>query len=381
MRIKSLPNSKTAGAFMHLVGKTVTSSEEVKEVCSQYLAIQNGADLKNPHPYAIGQCNYETGGPSARLSDVAKALNFARYGERMGSAALGDTPSQMIAAALSTGDLQKVISDAVSLIVMPSYDSLSEDIVRWTKAIEVKNFRPGVFSSVDVDDLVEIVEGSEAKHGTILGDGEAFKLKTFGRNILIHRHLLINNEFDVIANGVQAYTVAASRKDASLQYGVLNDNAVMEDGVPLFHDDHNNLLTGPVSPFTSSLGAAMAKLRSQPTVSGEKSNAKASIVLVPTELEADAYQAANQMLSGNNGKIEVISSAYLNENAWYVFANPSQYPVVGRIMLEGSKTPLLIDPASPRQVPLNYDGSGLVVRVDVNASALSHVGAVKVNYT
>jgi len=379
MRNYQLPKSNDAGAFIDLVGKTVSSIGEVQEVCSQYLAIQNGANLKNPHPSAIGQCDYEAGGPMARLSDVAKALNHARYGDRMGSATLGNGSSQMIAAALSTGDLQKVVSNAISLIVIPSYDSLSEDIVRWTKLIEVKNFYKGTFSNIDVDDLVEIVKGSEAKHGCIQGNGETFQLKTFGRNILITRELLINNEFDIIANAVQAYVVAASRKDAMLQYGVLNDNAVMEDGTPLFHDNHNNLLPGPAAPFTAALGAAMAKLRDQPTPSGEKSNAKTAILLVPTRFEAEAYEAANKMLSGNNGKIEVISSAYLNEDSWYVFADPSHFPVVGRIMLEDSKTPLLIDPASPQQLPLTYDGMGLAVRIDVNASALSHVGAVKVN--
>ena len=88
-----------------------------------------------------------------------------------------------------------------------------------------------------------------------------------------------------------------------------------------------------------------------------------------------------QLYSGNKAKIEVVSSAYLTAGAWYLLADPKHYPVVGRILLEDSKTPLLIDPASAKQLSLKYDGAGISVRLDVNSAALSHIGAVKTIYT
>lgn len=370
--------STTGGAVMKLAAQTTSGAAEIAEVCSDYLAIQGGAKLLTPHPYASDQVKFENGSPS-RISDIATALNHARFGSSFNRHfSAGAYPSTMIAAALSSGDLQKVISDAVRLIVMPSYNGLTEDILQWTKPVFVKDFREGVFSSVDVNDLASITEGGEVKHGMISANGQTFKLDTFGRNLLVTRHMLINNEFDVIAAGVQAFAVAAARKDAELQYNVLNDNNPLADGIPLFHASHNNLMPNPVSPFTASLGEAMAMLRQQPTVSGSYSNAKAAYMIVPAKLEADAYQAANQMLANNNGIIKVIASAYLSDNAWYVLADPKQYPTVGRVLLEDSKTPLSIEAASPRQLPLKYDGAGLSVRIDIQASALSHVGAVKV---
>jgi len=135
-------------------------------------------------------------------------------------------------------------------------------------------------------------------------------------------------------------------------FDMIRTNALIYDGKALFHADHSNLLTQPLSD-TALFNAYTAMV--EQTAYGDSSDIlelEPRLLLAPPELVKLAYQlinspqevgtADNQLNFHNTYNLEVLMVGYWTDsNNWYLVANPADVPTIEIGFLDGQEEPEL----------------------------------------
>ncbi|MDP1682210.1 MAG: hypothetical protein Q8L39_10615 [Burkholderiales bacterium] len=229
--------------------------------------------------------------------------------------------------------------------------------------LDVTSFVPRMFPMVAIDsslalvnELGEFVESVLASSG-----GLSAQLKTYGRDVLVSRQVLLTDDISLVAGAFANFGGAAARREARLVYGLIESNPALADGELMFAAGHGNVLAAALDE--SNLGVAMGMLRSLPDPFGEKSNFDAAVLTVEGRLEA----AARRIVKDAGLDLEVVASPWLAVGRWYLQPSPDIAPVIGLLRLAGSKYPARIEPKSD---DLSRDGSLFGVRADTGVVGL-----------
>lgn len=231
-------------------------------------------------------------------------------------------------------------------------------------------------------DLLGLNENGEYQTADFSDSKESYAVGTKGRIIRLTRQMIINDDLGGFTRISTAFGFAARRFENSTVYGLITANGNMSDGKALFHADHNNTLTA-AALSAAALGVARAKMRRQKGMQGETIDVQPAYLLTGPELETDAEillrSAALPTASYSSavvnpwaGKLTPVSDALISDtNAWYLFANPGQYPVIEVAWLMGDEQPYIEE-----QAIFASDSIGILVRHDFGAGVVDHVGAV-----
>ena len=236
--------------------------------------------------------------------------------------------------------------------------------------------------------LQEVPEGGEFKHQAMTDVKEQIKLATFGNLINISRQAIISDDLSAFNRISGAMGMAAARVVGDLAWSILTDNPVLnQDGLPVFHVDHNNLVTPGEAPDADVIDAMRVAMATQKGLGDAATlGIRVAHFIVPVSLETAARQlmaatydpsATAGTLTPNGVKnIAVVTGGHRLDDddptAWYLAASPTAADTIEVAFLDGNDTPFL-----EQQNEFTRDGVTWKARIDAAAAALDYRGLQK----
>ncbi len=321
-----------------------------------------------------------------RLLDTARASL-----QRAGINVAGMTPMEIVAAAFTQGtsDFPVLLENAMHKTLQAAYATAALTWNRFCATGSVSDFRAhnryrtGSFGSLDaVNELGEFTNKS-------IPDGEkgSITATTKGNIINLSRTAIINDDLGAFVGLSNMLGRAAARTVEADVYALLALNSgagpTMGDGKALFHTDHGNLTTSATITMAA-LDLDRVAMASQKDVSGNDYLDLRPAVLVigianggtARSINGAQYDpdTANKLQKPNvvNGLFrDIVDTPRISSNRRYLFADPSEAPVLEVAFLDGNQNPYL-----ELQNGFDVDGARYKVRLDYGVAAVDYRGAV-----
>lgn len=322
----------------------------------------------------------------AKLLDLARA-SLERAGVKHGHM----DQMQIVAAAFTqgTGDFPVLLENAMHKALQQAYATAPDTWSRFCKTGSVSDFRAhGRYRTGSLGNLDTVNELGEFQNKTI-PDGEkgSITIGTRGNIINLSRQAIINDDLGSFIGLAAMLGRAGRRTIEAAVYALLAENAglgpVMGDGKTLFHADHDNIGTGSVLTM-SGLDADRVLMASQTDVGGNDFlDLRPAVLLVPISLGGTARSineaqydpdTANKLQKPNvvNGLFrDIVDTPRLTGARRYLFADPSEAPVIEVAFLDGNQEPYV-----EQQAGFTVDGTQYKVRLDFGVAAIDFRGAV-----
>lgn len=356
-------------------GTTPTARQDVGAFAGNGNII--GDSIKNSVASRIGIEAAEKGNNLAgmTLTELARASLTER-----GVSVSGMDRLSMVGMAFthSTSDFGSLLADVAHKSMLKGYGEAEETFQRWTTRGTLTDFRPA--SRVDLStfpSLGKVPEGAEYKHASVSDRGEQIMLATYGNLFSITRQAIINDDLDALSRVPRLMGRAAIRTVGDLVYAILSANPKMADGKPLFHNDHDNLLSaGALS--VGRIDKAKTKMMTQRD--GDATlNVRPAFMLTPVSLEStakallsaeyDPALAEARVPNPVRGIMDVIADARLdlsNAKDTFMVANPAMFDTIEVAYLDGNDSPYI-----EQQQGFTVDGATFKVRMDAGVAPLS----------
>lgn len=292
----------------------------------------------------------------------------------------------------TTSDFANLFLNVATKRLRGAYEENAGSYKRWArKAPNAPDFKSiNLVQLSAAPELLQLNEHGEYKYGTMKDAGLSYALVTYGRMISLTRHAIINDDLRAFDRIVSAFGGSAGRLENRLVYSQLTSNPTMGDGTALFHADHGNMGTGAGSALAlASLKAGRKAMRVQKGLGNEELNLAPSFLIVPAELEQDAYQLTssnyvpakasdvNEFRQGGRTAVEPIIEPILDgvsSTNWYLASNNGQVDTVEYCYLDGAEGPVIDSEAS-----FDTDGVTWKCRLDFAAKAVDHRGLYRAN--
>lgn len=321
-----------------------------------------------------------------------KLLDIARASlERTGRSSAGMGQMEIVAAAFTQGtsDFPILLENTMHKALQAAYARAALTWNRFCATGSVSDFRAhnryrtGSFGSLDaVNELGEFTNKS-------IPDGEKASIRatTKGNIINLSRQSIVNDDLGAFVGLAGMLGRAAGRTVEVDVYATLALNSglgpTMGDGKTLFHADHGNLTTGAALSMAA-LDLDRVAMASQKDVSGnDYLDLRPAVLLVPIGLGGTARtindaqydpDTANKLQKPNvvNGLFsDIVDTPRLTGTRRYLFADPSEAPVLEVAFLDGNQEPYL-----EVQDGFDVDGARWKVRLDYGVGAVDFRGAV-----
>lgn len=284
----------------------------------------------------------------------------------------------------SASDFGSVLIEAANKSMLRGWDESPETFDKWVRTGNLPDFRTGHRVGLEAfPTLRKVLPGAEYKYVTLDDRGEKIILATYGELFSITREAIINDDLGVIDTIPAAMARAAKATVGDMVYAVLTGNPEMSDGVPLFDDAHDNLVSGQLGLDTLSNGRAI--MRQQRATSGRILNIAPEFLIVPVVQETLAEQLINSISvpgsEHNSGvanpfhkKLSIITEPRLDEHSedvWYLSA------AKGRDTIEVAYLGGKARPHLEAQSGFTVDGVAMKVRLDAGVAPMDHRGMIK----
>lgn len=369
LKANSLPIGSGAGRAQ--VG--VESRDKFRRAALDGMLMRCGHQLDKP---ADGARDFR----GMRLLDIVRESL-----ELSGVRTRGMDPRALASRALapaSTSDFPNLLSGLVNKSLIAAYNEAPatwRPLVAVSDATDFKTKHAIKLSGSP--DLLALNENGEYRTADLSESAETYAVATRGRIIRLTRQMIINDDLGGFNRIAQMFGAAARRFENSVVYGLITANGNMSDGNALFSAAHNNAL-GAAALSADNLAVARAAMRRQTGMAGEVLDVQPAFLLTGPELETTAEVILRSAALPNAtmssgvynpwaGKLAPVSDALITDtNAWYLFALPSQYPVIEVAWLMGDQAPFIDD-----EVDFTSDSLGVKVRHDFGAGVVDWVGA------
>lgn len=297
----------------------------------------------------------------------------------------------VVAAAFTQGtsDFPVLLENAMHKTLQTSYAIAANTWNRFCATGSVSDFRAhnryrtGSFGSLDaVNELGEYVNKS-------IPDGEkgSIAATTKGNIINLSRRAIIDDDLGVFVGLANMLGRAAARTVEADVYAMLALNSglgpTMGDSKPLFDAAHGNITTSAAITMAA-LDLDRVAMASQKDVSGnDYLDLRPAVLLVPIGLGGTARSindaqydpdTANKLQKPNivNGLFrDIVDAPRMTGARRYLFADPSEAPVLEVAFLDGNQNPYL-----ELQNSFDVDGARYKVRLDYGVAAVDYRGAV-----
>lgn len=323
------------------------------------------------------------GNPLAFMSlrDLAQASL-----QRQGVTAQGLNPLEMVgrAFAMSTSDFPIILERTITQAVLLAYRKRALTFQRWCAIGSVSDFRThdrlrlGSFGNLDAK-----LENGEYKYKAIPdGEKEKVSIGTKGNLIAITREAIINDDLGYFTRMSTMLGDAAARTVEADVYKFLLSNPKLSDGMPLFHSKHKNLQAA-AAMSEASLDAMRVAMAAHTDINGnDELDISPAFLLVASamQLTADRWMKSAVLPGQDNAALmnavanmaEPIATSRLNSqgNAYYLFANPNDAPVIEVNYLNGVSEPYI-----DSKEGWKTDGTEMKVRLDYGVDVIDYRGA------
>lgn len=322
----------------------------------------------------------------------AKLLDLARASlERAGIKAAGMNQMEVVAAAFtqSTSDFPILLENTMHKALQAAYAVQALTWQRFCNIGSVSDFRANNRYRVgSLSNLDSVGELGEFKNKTIPdGEKSSITASTKGNIINLSRQAVVNDDLGAFISLAASLGRAAARTVEADVYALLAQNAglgpTMSDTYTLFHANHNNISTGAAISMAA-LDVDRVTLASQRDVGGnDYLGLMADVLLVPLTLGGTARGIIGAEYDPDTtGKLQkpnivrnlvrdVVDTPRLSGTRRYLFANPSEAPVLEVAFLDGVQDPYL-----EVQDGFDVDGARYKVRLDFGVAAIDYRGAV-----
>jgi len=321
-----------------------------------------------------------------KLIDLARA-SLSRAGVKTD----GMSQMELVAAAFtqSVSDFPVLLENTMHKSLQAAYARAAMTWKRFCNIGSVSDFRASNRYRVgSLSNLDPVTELGEFKNKSI-PDGEKSSITagTKGNIINLSRQAVVNDDLGAFVGLSAALGVSAARTIESDIYVMLGQNGglgpVMSDGYTLFHANHNNITTGAALGMTA-LDVDRVALASQKDVGGnDYLDLVPAVLLVAMSLGGTARGIIGAEYDPDTtGKLQkpnivrnmvrdVVDSPRLGGTRRYLFADPSDAPVLEVAFLDGQQDPYL-----ELQDGFDVDGARYKVRLDFGTAPIDYRGAV-----
>lgn len=342
--------------------------EELREAGADYIAARAGIHRSLSHPVA------------AKLAD--RGVTLKQLAEQFGVTALGksgrDVRHPPLAAGLGSDDFGRMLADAVHIVMYRAYDA-ARDFETICRPLPVRKLAtPTEFPSMDIGQTLEpMPESREWPMGRVITtNGTSAALRTWARRFLISREVIVNDDAELIASIFGSTGAAVAATEAATLCELIESNPTLGDDAPMFAAGAGGNLFTSTALNATNLSIAMGAMRSQVTPAGNLANHAARALVVAAGLEATALELVRNISTGTRPAMQVIGLPWLTAGHWYLFADPTIAPAVGRMFLEGTTDRRSISVAQGR-TSTREDGAAITAHADFEFVALGRVGAIR----
>jgi len=328
---------------------------------------------------------------AAPADDVAKPY-MAKGIVEMAAEAVGhdgsliryaDRERVMMAAFHTTSDFVGIFENALNKGLLERYQRQEPTYRMLARQRNFNDFRPHpMVRTGDFPQLQPVGQAGEIKWGTFGDNREVAVLSAYGIGMSLSREMIVNDDMNAIDQVLSDQGASIAHFEEAKFYAFFDAAAtVLSDGKRVFHVDHGNLAGSGAAISITTLAAGRAAIRSQTTLGGQKINVAPRYLVVPPQHETLAEQHVAPIgpeSAGNvnpfSGKMQVVTTAHLTANPWYLFADPATPGAACFVYgyLNGAEAPRL-----RMEEPFGRQGMSLTLEHDFGLGASDYRGAWK----
>lgn len=343
---------------------------EVSAAFSDALVLRSGAANTHGRMHPLAEQVAEM--PLAEVAEFFGKAAIARDPRLAGAS----NPQQIRAVGMNSSDFTTAMANGVRDVLVRRYEA-SADHRLICHDIAAPNFKEITLPSIDLGTgLLPVGEGGKYQTAALSNDavkpGESGQLVTYGRLLFISRHVLLADEFDAVLSSLSEIAATQARTEARQTFELLESNPELADGEHMFHEAMQTIEEGTLTETT--VGSALSKLRLQQTRQGDPTGYRASWLLVDPRLELRALRLVRESAAD----LQVVSSPWIEPGRWYLMADPTVAPVIGRLHL---RAPRGVAPApfriEPTRMEAAIDGVAVKYSSDFGVMPLSRLGIVR----
>jgi hypothetical protein len=288
-----------------------------------------------------------------RLSDMARDLLLSR-GIRVGR-----NSAEIVREALAqqtSADFPYLLQGTGQRVLLNAYQAAQPAVKAVCRQTTVADFRTKYALRLgEAPKLLKMAEGAQITVGLRGETQESYRAYTYARKVTLTREAIVNDDLGAFGDFMAAFGQSAASLEAEVIVALLAANAgagpTLNDGVALFHVNHDNLAGSGGAISDTTLGAARLAMR---TATGVDDTTIIAVtpkyLLVPAALEtvaekylATLYPAQASSVNPFSGKLELLVEPRLDGGVsatrWYVFSDPAAMPVLEYAYLEGYPGP------------------------------------------
>lgn len=264
-----------------------------------------------------------------------------------------------------TAAFPAILDNTIRKVIVQRYQAVPTTFQVWTTEGSVTDFKPTKdheYLAGGAGEFMRVGENGELKHDTPKTDLlPQRQVATYGRQFSMTREAFINDDVGFITQVPGMYAASAKRTINKQVYSILFNNPTIFDGVALFDESHNNLITDGAAPSINTLQAIMLKLLTQKDPFGDSIMVQPRFVIVPVgygflmsqiletaQITVDGIgsHTANALYQYRN-RLQVVEEGTLNALAgsnavpWFVAGDPTTGRSIQVDYLNGQKTPTI----------------------------------------
>jgi HK97 family phage prohead protease/HK97 family phage major capsid protein len=331
-------------------------SEKASQIrCHVGPSSEDPAELRTRQAEAVAQ---RMGGPEA--SEAARPyldmgfVELARDAlERAGENVRTMSRETILQRAMhTTADFPLLMEQAGTRVVDNAYRVAESPLKTIARRRTVNDLRPITLLKVgEMSSLQKVTEAGEIKSVSHGEGAEGYEIATYGGIFSLSRKLLLNDDFNVFGQSAALLGQAAAQTEADALISLLTQSSgsgpVMSDGTRLFHADHGNLAASGGALSIDTLSTARAAMRTQKGLDKKSPvgvTPKYLVVGPAQETKAEQILATLNATEAENvnpfsGKLSLIVEPRITGNAWYVFGDPANAPVLEMAYLGSAPGP------------------------------------------
>lgn len=352
---------------------TVTEDEQdrFRAAASDALLMRSGIPVQTP---ANGASELR----SMSLRDLAIDC-LAREGQniqsllRMGGDELYDTLTRQFYN--PTAAFPAILDNTIRKSIVELYNQVPTTFQAWTTSGTLTDFK----ETKDHEYLIGGLSDFELvpENGEIKPDIPETKLlptrklDTYGKSFSMTRQAFINDDIGFLSRVPGLYAAKAKKTIDKQVYSILFNNAKIYDGVNLFDNKHNNLVTTGEKPSQMAIQAMILQMQKQKDPFGEPIYMTPQHIIVPVGYEFDLaviLRSAQVTGSANNDinplynyPLNIVQTPVLNALAgtnavpWFMVANQMSAKSIQVDYLNGVQTPTVRRMESPGTLGFVWD--------------------------
>lgn len=217
-------------------------------------------------------------------------------------AALCSNKHDLVARAFNTGDFADILTEGIRTVMLDEKKVREPLWKQLARTESMPDFRETELVAInDAPDLMNIAEDGEYKQAVITGTGEKIQLATFGREVAITRHAIINDQISLFAKLPRLFMQSGYRLADKMMF--------------------NAILTGKMSDEKGVFVAGTA---------GKWGN-------LMTGITANDYQALILALHKSFSTAVTDGGEALDLRGEFILANPDHAPMIEAVLATASK--------------------------------------------